>query len=934
MSQESEESSPILVLDKSNVMLYNPQLPNLDKEKFGAIQRSSCYDEYFEFMYLNYFPRIFVMDDQATIYIASRRSLSSGRPYEMYNFDQCHKNAASNPNLVPPFERQKSADTKSTLHWIIWCIQHPSYKRMHSKAYDRTLCGLAISPMSASDTPHGSAYLCTYQPPLYIPRGPFSDSTTKRIMSFFFPGTKIPVVPWFLSFLCRVRFRSSPLSFVNYLAMAAYLLDRRGYMARTVWVLTGEQKSGKSLSIQFLLSMLSPAAATITHIDALPGLFKGGFNDLIMKPIRVINEGGHRWRETVEDSAHIRTMISESGPFEVNRKHKDLITLYGASTLIICADRFSKPSKDRGGVSFDRRIVNIRMGDRPDNTAGKALIKNAVHIHDYFFNSGDPSRAEWLNEFKQLFAEYLSQFEEFICATGLDTHALFRPNDYFSTHLAKQIDGESFRLILQRNGQSTTCPDDIRQAANALLTSLACEGTIFPIQHPGCFLNFFHYANLEIFKTADRGILRGDTEYEILRATWLNDRSPWKVTIADVGGKDAREGTETLKELYEEYLVRLHKCMHDSSFRDEAHHPHAQPTDSELLSVTVPPKRAEFEPSRVSRDEVNLQYYKYMLAKFRSCQFIRGCMGFDLPESSWGECFPKRWTRPILLLLMGMWAAFFKNGCTPPGEADNYGSSLRADAKQMTSFCPLVTHHLGLKAGFAGGSNIRYVGIFNNLGMPIRGATGHTYENRPSLAPYGPFRILASLVEESGGEFRPDLKKLDAMVQRAPKLFDDHSDEKIAHATLADCVPAAIVDKINKILDHEELYGTIPENSRLQFEIWDSVFSRDGVALLAREKFDSSLQELLSLCIAGPGSQGDEGGVGRRKRRRLNTQDFIDGDSAVVQIGIAPVSVELARKERERVIANAQAEVEWQKKKDEEGAVEPFESLPPSPNEL
>lgn len=952
-SRQQQQTSAILVIDENNVMMFNPGLPNLDREQFGTLQRYASYDEYFEFMYREYFPRIFVMDDQQTIYVASRISMSSGKPYDVYDFDTCHKNALQNQNLVPPFKRQENGGSgvKSDLHWILWCIQHPSYKEMHNDAYasKRVLCNLATTPMPMCDTPPGCAFLCTYQQPHFIPKEPFGPSLIAKINAFCFPGTTIRAIPWFLSFLCRVRFRSTPISFVNFLAMAACLVNPSGYASRVIWVMTGEQKCGKSAGIQFLLSLLSPATTAVTHLDTLTSLFKGGsFNDILMKSVWFVNEGGHQWRETIEDSPHLRTMITEGGPFDVNRKYKDLQSLYGAKTLILGADRFSKPSKERGGVNCDRRIVNIRMGDKPDNPTSQMIVKNAVHIHDYFFSTSDPARSEWLNQFKQHFVDYLSQFSEFIDPSGVDTHPLFRPQDYFATHLAKQTDTDSFRLILQRTNQPTTCTEDIRQAVNAMLSSLACEGTIFPVRHPGVFLNFFYNRNIDVFKSCQRSIAAGDLEYNIMRATWLNDISPWCVKkSSDFNGRYAREGTETLKDLYDEYLAVIHRSM-ENIFRktDSTTRLKEQPvTDSTTLESVKPledkkhlpewvQEWEEYPDRRLDRDAVNEIYFRYMLAKFKSCQFIRGSMGFNNAESAWGECFPKRWTKAFTLLLIGMWAAFMKNGCTPPGEGDNYGGSLQTDPKQMEKLATLVTRHIGLSNGFAGGSNIKYVNLFSNLGLPMPGAASKTYENRPSLSQYGPFRILASLVEQSGGEFRPDIGKLESIMNRCKEMFDSHHEERIAHASLVDCVPSAIVEKINKILDHDELYEAVPDKSKLQFEIWDSVFSTEGVCLLTRERFDQSLNQLLVLCTSrSSDSQGDEA-ASRRKRRRLNTGEFIDsGAGHTESIDVEKEVIDLAkiREEREAEILSSLIEEDWKEKKREEGAVEPFKTPPDTP---
>jgi len=695
------------------------------------------------------------------------------------------------------------------IHWIRWIVTQPIYNEYMRRRMGpgRRLVGLSLS--GQTNPPVDSAYLILAARPLKTPmfrhlaNDKDYENYTKRIVSLKIPGTEIPAIPWFLSFMYWVRFDGDISSFISFLTLLVTLCHPRHWAPRKLFVFSGPQGCGKSETINFLLGFVNANNYAEIPVEMLAG--KSNWTAQMMKPILVCHEAGSKWLRTL-NNPFTRSIVTEDGSRSYEKKYGDIVKISGAQTVIIAADR----SGDGRSIERDeRRLLNIDCAKLPSDMNDYGPHSQSVRLFPRLFTQSNERLVDFREEFRQVLVDYIGIYFDAYSPSGLKTPKIFDRRDAFDEALDEDSQGSSLKASAPSAKRAKTAfsaiTTNLTDAVHALVYHLAVNGTVFPVDDPAIFANLFLH-NINIFAEKDTAQSKHNIHMVAMKASWQADRSSYMHITED--GKE---------EIFNDTMAQIY-----AQFKAE--------DESTELSQT-----------RESRAYRRSRCWDRMLSKFKSLLMIKAW--FDPSEDHQLGFWPRTLYINPALWLLGVWVNFLTHGNQLSENASNWGDI--SDSDRLQPVARLLLQRMTGRDNFSSGKHvsiqsksIAFLGI--NLSSFL-GIGRNTLELRPVALTWGAFSIIRNLIVHGGSNFKLTEEQIQSIVQRyggEDKLNEKNRED---YESIISTTKRHMMKKLYEVLSKPEGVLSIDEESRIFYYLYGDTFDRGPTGILTKDQFYATL---------------------------------------------------------------------------------------------
>lgn len=677
-------------------------------------------------------------------------------------------------------------------HWKVWVCEHEVYRAGLVERFggdkDGRLVGLAFSPIPNA-MPH-DYYLVMRGKPLVMPTLALpmnkQEFTTyvEKVNALKFPGTDIPVIQYFISFLHWTRFDGDSLSLVNLLAMFVCVTHPEGFPPQAIFLLTGPQGSGKSDLLKLLQQLVSAYDLFATSAD---NVFKPRFTGGLEHAYYLLHEASVDFAINLAASDRIRTMVTEPGPHQFEHKGKPVTHTSGLLGVIAAGDRRCK--LPRNGIS-ERRLIEIVVPGLDMSPERYEEMSICIQNYMKWFSDENPDLVQFRSDFRQSFVNMLGLFYPAYQPDGILVPNIFRLKSYFAEAESLEQHASTSEPPAKRRRKTVGeegVPEIWRSAVKAMLHHLALVGHPFPLESIDCFESLFSVHNTQIFTDADgqtdKGISdRGTILTELINASWEKE---------EIDGK-------TLKQICEEHREDLKKAVIE--------------------------RRHVGDTSRI--------WFRKAMIHFRKLTMIQALFN---PCESLGEFYPRRWYPSAIIWLTGLWLNFLSHskGFITPRENNytEYGNI--CSTSQISHFPNWVYIVLFLKKNRGGGSTV----IVSRVGLVLGvrcGSLDGSVTIRSHNVDVGPFAQLSILRDIDYGTYNPRESQIEAISQRCTKLSRVESDFKDRLSNGSKDMSAR---KLAEFIRTPGWQSQVAPRSMIYFQIYQALYGTSGLGIVAHEKY-------------------------------------------------------------------------------------------------
>lgn len=789
-----------------NIFLLSKAEP-LDMSKLLSKLASDDPEEFLEWMKCNVLGRLFYCDDGTFAFCqAGYRQQLDGAVFSQLRLEDLSSAVRSNPRLVPNWEGEGS-----TLHWMQFIVstkEYRSYLRLRMRDQDRRIVGVSLCPQP--NPAPDACYLVACAPPLYMPlfRTLTSDKDYARyvesVLKCKLPGTDISAVRWFKSFAYWVRFDADIPSFLNFDVMYTYGLHPQGWTAGKVFVIVGEQGTGKSEKVNQFCGFLPKA----NFVDASMSMITTNkFNASLIKPKWICHEAGKDWYKKM-NSEFLRSMVTDmTSMHDFEQKFGKMLRIMGAVMAIVVADRAGGPATV--AEREERRLVMIKVAKDPKNPADYTNFHKAVHLFSQLFAHSNENLTEFREQFRQSFVNYLGPMFDYISPSGLVVPRVLHGRDGFEDALGD----EQTAAVKKSSGPpakraKTAVSTSAASAANACAKHLAATSLIVPVLDPNVWYYLFH--NLSVFHEPDSIDRKHSLLRTLIHRSWTHDNTEFRYV-----GLDGQEvvSNATMYSLYSEYS--------DAE----------KSTDSEFIHTA--------ETRALAKTDA---FYK-MLAKFKSLMVVRHMMAMG-PEAM--TAWPRLLTIETALWILGLWMNYLGNGGKIRLDQPMWGDACSMQ-EYLVPAARLLLSRLSGRDTFSSGKHVEISqadirSVLKIDSSAYLGMSGKGLQLRPVQMHWGPFSILRGLVREDP-IFRPsdeEIASILRMIGGEALLVDKN---RADYDWLISSTPTHLMKQMCKTIETVGVDG-VDEQSRIYYALFADQFSDGPFGLMKKDEFYATLARI------------------------------------------------------------------------------------------
>jgi len=781
-----------------NIFLFTHKEP-LDLAVLHHRVASDDLEEFLEYMRANLLGRVFYMEGDGTYVtcFAGRRQRIDDAVYDQLKPADLAKEVKANPRNVPNWEGDQS-----TLHWIQFVCNTRDYHQYLARRMNgakRKLMSVTLSPQSSP--PHDVCYLVAAAPPLYAPlytaitNEHEFENYVNSALSVKLPGTTVSAVRWFLSFMYWVRFDGDIPSFLTSIVMYAFAIHPQCWSPGKLFIITGEQGTGKSE----MLNLLTRFMNTINYTDPSIGMMTANkFNSSLIKPRWVCQEAGSGWYKKL-NSDFLRSMITDQGCHEFEAKFGKQFRVMGSIMAIVIADRSGGPATV--AEKQERRHLFLKVAKEPKNSADYKNFHRSFKLFSSLFSHSNENLVEFREQFRQAFVNYLGPIFGYVSPSGLQVPRVLQGRDGFDEALDENETASVKRSSAPAAKRAKTAVSaSAATAANECARHLAMNGSIFPLIDPDVFYYLFH--NLTIFNEPDGIDKKHSFQRRLWHLTWTHDNSSFEY--------NRKVYTDTLYTIYQQWK--------------------AGDTESQQV-MTVDDKALQ-------KTDI---YYK-MLAKFKCTMMARHMFAFgNEPLMAW----PKLLSKECALWILGLWMNFLGNSGKIKVEQAMWGDSCSMQEYLLPSARMLLNRISG-RDNFSSGKHVVITNIKETLRVdpsPYLGIGVNELSVRPVQLYWGPFSILRNLVVHEGQTFRPteeEVQSILSMIGGEAFLVDKN---RADYDWLISSTHSHLLKQMCKIIEEQGIDAQ-EDDSRIYYALFADQFSDGPFGLMKKDEFYQTLDSI------------------------------------------------------------------------------------------
>lgn len=784
---------------KGNMPMFPRNFQPISKLRISFLIREGSMEEWYAFMRDIAPFVIWELEAAEQIVTAERhpRECSGmSKPYAIYSLNSLRTEADAHADKCVPNVIRNSPMHQ---HWKIWVCNHDVYRaglveRMDGDKEGR-IAGLAFSVIPSP--PEHEWYLTLCGAPTVLPTLPYPttrDEMTeyvRQVNLLRFPGTNIPVIPWFISFLHWTRFDGDSISLVNVIAMFTSVTNPNGYPPQAVFHITGPQRSGKSNLLSLLQQLRSPFDLFFTNADSV---FRPRFTGGLEHAFYVIHEATENFARDLNSCDRIRTMVTEPGPHAFEWKGKAMTMMYGMVGIIAAGDRRCIGKVD------ERRLIEIVCPGENLTPSQYEFMSKCIQVYMILFADDNADLIEFRRAFKQSFVNLLGLFHRSIQPNGIEVPNLFRLKSYFAEAEALEQHGSAVPPAKRRRTVGETdVPEIWRIAVKTMLDRLAKVGHPFPMESIDCFDSLFSPFNLQIFTDADGQSSAG-----------VSDRGNILTEIMTLSYQKQVIDGKTLQQICEEYRE-----------------------DQKLAYI-----------ERRNNDGASKVWFMKALAHFRKMTVIEGMFH---PDDNLGSFYPRRWHPSGIIWFTGLWLNFLRHSKNSITTRDNnyieHGGI--TTTATVTHFPNWVYVTLFNRRNRGGGSNISLGRIGSVLGIKT-GSLDGTIVIRSQNVDVGPF-VQLHILRELDFTFNPRATEIEAIKQRCKdisKVEQDMCDKLMC------CSKDMTVRKLTEFLRTPGWRSQVSPKGMVYYQIYQTLYANTGLGVVSHDRYTEWTDELMNT-VAG-----------------------------------------------------------------------------------
>lgn len=794
-----------------NLFLFTHQ-HGLEMSRIFAALRTSQ-REFSEFASRELLGRVFYCNGDASYYVCllGRNQRCDGSPITKYELRDLAVQVRSSKEFVPSFLRNDDDDdddddedsqgkTKKGRkpagpHWIRWVVTQPFYHEyIKMRIGNRQIVGTSLSPIynAAPD----EAFLVAYAPPIYHPK--FRSITneqeyieyTETVNALKIPGTEIPAVKWFLSFLFWVRFDGDISSFITFLVLCTSLFHPCGWAPGKIFIISGLQRCGKSETLEWLAAMINNI--NLNDNIQIDGLVRQ-FNVNTCKPRLLCHESDEKWDHRL-NSGIIRTLVTDvKAKKEFEKKFGTQTDIYGCPLIIVVADR---PGKGTAAEKNERRRAHITFARRPKDSNDDRAFNFTYPLFSRLFSYVNKDLDQFRIKHRQAFMDFIGIYFDIISPTGISIPNVFHRRDFFDGVVDDAASSNPSLQIAPQGKRAKTTPSTTgptyAEAVDSLARKLALTGSIFPVDHPDVFYILFKQCS-KVFSDADTLDNRANLVRRLINATWTTDITAY--TFED------KVYDCTLQQIYEQWKVE-------------------NESDSFIQSVDAKAHRNQLCFSR-------------MLAKFKACLMINAWLAFDPKEPAW----PRLLASTTALWFVGVWVNFKTHGNTL-----NPKFSWEAiDVEKLQPISKLLLMRLSGRNGFSGCRETLLTAsqVSKVLGLNLCSFLGLSRSTLPLKAVHigwGPFMILQQL-SVNNSSYMPSEEEINYLVKKAGGEMMIMDAERTAYDMIISGTKTHLMRQLAKFLTDPDSLSKAHEEERIFYLLYMDMFSGGPCGIMTKQEF-------------------------------------------------------------------------------------------------